>query len=125
MSAGGPRQRFVHWFSSRPDPNRSPRTANNTQDEFTVALDRPWLLSGPWSVRVLDCSLAEVRPDSNRRDLMLYSDVMVYEIVGHDRFPLLDWLPYNSNEYLRHQQSRHPSAVAWPARSWRPSDSRS
>ena len=108
MSTGGPRQRFVHWFSSRPDPNRSPRTANNTQDEFTVALDHPWLLSGPWAVRVLDCSLAEVRPDSNRRDLMLYSDVMVYEIVGHDRFPLLDWLPYNSNEYLRHQQSRHP-----------------
>ena len=108
MSAGGPRQRFVYWFSSSPDPDRSPRTANNTQDEFTVALDRPWLLSGPWSVRVLDCSLAEVHPDSNRRDLMLYSDVMVYEIVGHDRFPLLDWLPYNSNEYLRHQQSRHP-----------------
>lgn len=112
MSTGSsdhrPRDRFVYWFNSQPDPDRSPRTVNNTQDEFTVVLDHPWNLAGTWSVRVLACSLAEVRPDTHRRDLMLYSDVMTYEIVGHDKFPLLDWLPYNSNEYLRDQQSRHP-----------------
>ncbi|KAK3718082.1 hypothetical protein QZH41_005715 [Actinostola sp. cb2023] len=108
MNEGEERRPFVRWFESTPDPNRSPRTTDNTQDEFVVVLDRPWSLRGDWSVRVLDCSLAEVHSATPRRDLLLYSHVIVYEIVGYDKFPLLDWLPYHSNRHLRHQQSRHP-----------------
>ena len=96
------REPFVFWVQSKRDVN-FPRTRNNTPDDFVVQLSTAWKLEGPWSVRVLSSTTGNVDPSKTHGDLMVYTDMIEYEIVGHDQYPLIERI------YQRlHQESTHP-----------------
>jgi hypothetical protein len=103
------RKPFGLWVSSTPDVN-FPRTKNNKQDEFEIQLPSPCRLAGTWSVRMLSFLASEVKRDAKqpRGELMIYSDLIRYVLVGHDYFPLLDWIPTTGSTGARYQEANHP-----------------
>jgi len=98
---------FTFWCCSLVDSN-APRTYNNTQDTFVTKLPTLWILQDEWEVYVQSVICSEIPHSSTHKDLLLYSDLIEYVLVGHDNFPLLEWLPPTSDSYVRHQESNHP-----------------
>lgn len=100
-----PRKPFVFWFNSLPDPVY-PRTKNNTPESFVVQLPEAWQFEGSWDVKCLSCVVPEINVARTPGDLLLYTDIIRYALVGHDYFPLVDRITANTNP--RFQQTKHP-----------------
>ena len=98
---------FTFWCCSLPNKN-APRTLNNSQHSFVVKLPSLWNLQDQWEVYVQTVICSEIRPSETHKDLLLYSDLIEYEIVGHDKFPLLEWMPPTLDSHIRYQESFHP-----------------
>ena len=94
---------FVMWFDSSP----TTLTPSNTAHTFKVFLPKQWRLTDDWGVTVQSILIPEV---VDRQDtLLVYTDLNVYEVVGHDKFPMIDMvLPTYSDDVLRYREPNHP-----------------
>ena len=101
------REPFTYWCCSLPNKD-APRTLNNSQHTFSVKLPKLWNFSDEWEVFVQSVICSEVLLSETHKGFLLYSDLIEYELVGHDKFPLLEWLPPALDSHVRHQESFHP-----------------
>ncbi|XP_031551221.1 uncharacterized protein LOC116288559 [Actinia tenebrosa] len=99
------RKPFIYWFNSKPDPEY-PQTNDNTASEFVVQLPIGWHLPGVWSVEIQAIMTPETT--QTKGDLLLYTNLIRYEIVGHDYFPLIERITTSSAQSIRYQESKHP-----------------
>ena len=96
-----PRKPFVFWCSSKPDVKYA-RTKGNIPEKFVVQLPNLWKFTGSWSVQV---QAVYTPKTSTAGDLLLYSDIISYELVGHVYVPLLERITASSDGFL---QPEHP-----------------
>lgn len=95
---------FVMWFDSTP----TLLTPDNSAHTFKVFLPKQWRLTDEWGVYVQSILLPEVV--ERHEPLLVYTDLIVYEVVGHDKFPLIDIaLPTtDGHDVLRYREPNHP-----------------
>ena len=101
------RNSFIFWCSSKPTPHDR-ITKDNKPEVFTIELPLNFELPGAWSVRCLGVITAEVDFTQTNGDLMIYTDLIEYALVGHGYFPLIERAVFSGRSDLRFQESMHP-----------------